>query len=569
MTSLSSQPSSWAANDSQRLHPRPLSNSSSTRPLSVASTISSQYSQSSLTGNRRRRSTALLELDLNSDCRDDTPSKRSIRNSILRAEEVLRASERQRELERRKERAGLRARQVNRSAQFIEHLEDDTTEELDVDDPDRYEAKASKKRFSPSRLLRKARSIPTELLLSPTPTRPSSTNGTHLVQNRYPEPSRIPPRPASSADILNPSSQSHPLLTPSDPATLSRSRYDTLPTRLDRLPLPVIEPTSKFSASSGDSIVHIVFDENDGGQAVRLKDRARSFSKASTSGFKAMGNRMKSKTPSKLNLRKKPSLAGIFRDPEPAGGGGDNDHSLKAPQPAQSRSTSKGSSRIPTFGHRQNESVSSSAPSTDQDIKRKEGGSRLGFFRSALRDSTNTASSGSRPRSSGTVSPSIISRPLSVSTGGGSSSDKRLSEVTSSSGTSSGNGEGKVSWATKLGRTIKGKNVAAKRALFESKSKRISPPIVQLAEKVKVGNRQFLSFIRSFRLSELILDFFRQLLLAIQRLVPLLGSPSLLSSPLESNQLLPFVLVDLRVVSSLPTTPRSTVIEFHRSRSKL
>lgn len=494
MNSLSSRPSSWV-NDHQhyRHHSRPLSTGSSSRPISIASTVSSR---SSLTGDRRRRSTILLELELGSNPLNDTPSKRSIRNSILRAEEVLRASERQRELERRKERAGLRARQVVRSAQYMEHLEDDTTEELELDRQNQYERRGSVNRFSPSRLLRKARSIPCELLLSPTPKRPASTNGTHLVEDyslrRMGEPLR---RPVSTANLLSFTAQSHPIPAPAESANYSRSQYGIRPTRLDHLPLPVVEPTSKFSASSGDSIVHVVIEGNEGSQAVRLKDRARTFSKASTSGLKTFGNRIKSKTPSKLNLRKKPSLAGIFRDPEGVGG---VNEARKSTQPERTRSVSRGSSRIPTFGHRQNPSVSSSAPSTDQDIKRKDGGSRLGFFRSALRDSTNTAHS--RNRSSGTVSTSTISRALSVSTGGGSSSDKRLSEVTSSSGTSSGSREGKVGWATKLGKTIKGKNVAAKRALFEGKGKRISPPVVQLAEKVKVGDREsvFLGVLLNF-----------------------------------------------------------------------
>ncbi|GAA5883158.1 hypothetical protein JCM16303_006118 [Sporobolomyces ruberrimus] len=432
---------------------RPLSFASSARPLSVASNISAISSSSSITGERRRRSTALLEQELGSNPLEDTPRERSIRSSISRAEEVLRASERQRELERRKERAGLRARQVGHSSRLLEHLDDDTTEELDHYSYDRGVGAA--REFNPNRLLRKARSIPSELLMSP----PSSRRSISLTQENGPhESARVLSRPASSAAILDTVAS----------VPLTRSNFANFIIRPDYLPVPTLEPTSKFSASSGDSVVDLgVFSD----KSPRLRDRARGINQASTNGFKNFGSKFKSKTPSKLNLRKKPSLAAIFRDVDRV----EEAENQKPPERPIS------TSRFRNLSHRASESVSSSAPSADSDSKKRES-SRLGFFRSALRDST-----GSRPRSTSTVSPSIISNPVSNS----SSSDKRVSSTTGSSESSSTKRERKVGWVTKLGRTIRGKNVAAKRAIFEddeNEDQRGPAPIVQTAEKVKVGS---------------------------------------------------------------------------------
>ncbi|GAA6063061.1 hypothetical protein JCM10212_003006 [Sporobolomyces blumeae] len=483
---VSSRPSSiprWnpsVAEQTTYRHPRPL-NSVSSRPLSVASTVSAASSSSSITGDRRRRSQILLELELGLDPHDDSPSKRSIRNSILRAEEVLRASEHQRELERRRDRAGLRSRQVTRSALVVDHLVDDTTEELDCDAVDA----SSARRFSPRRFLRKARSIPVDLLVSPSSRSPES----RVVRDPAPErerelvsppfPSNRPRRPASAANLLIPVPQPPSILSPPRASAPMRPRYDTLPTRLDPLPLPLVEPTSKFSASSNDSIRIAQFGTS---RPLRFKDRARTFSQASTNGFRSIGGKMKLKTPSKLALRRKPSLAGIFRDVND-----DDDDTPKSSLEgySEARDSRSSSGHVHTLGHRPNASVSSSAPSTDADSKRK-ATSRLGFFRNPLRESTNSSSSGSR------VSPSIISRPLSVSTNSNHSTDKRLSDVVSSSEHSSGSKDSKFGgWASRIGKTIKGRgrNVAAKRALFESNARdETAEPVLQLAEKVKVDS---------------------------------------------------------------------------------
>ncbi|GAA6023908.1 hypothetical protein JCM11491_002690 [Sporobolomyces phaffii] len=447
---------------------RPQSSSSFTRPLSATSSlsISAVSSSSSITGERRRRSSALLE---GMNMLEDTPGRRSIRNSITRAEEVLRASERQRELERRKERAGLRSRQVGRSTRILDHWDDDASHDLDRRDGYDSLARRTRPNSDADRILRKARSIPSELLLSPVAASSDDSVDAHR------EGARASSRPASSAAILN----------PREPRILSiasraRPRADD---RSLQLAVPAVEPTSKFSASSGDSLVHVAFNE----RPSRLNTRARSFNQASTNGFKSFGNKLKAKTPSKVNLRKKPSLAGIFRDIVEAEVDGGEDAKVvttdKRPQPSSS------SSRFGTGGHRASTSVSSCAPSTDRDSRRRES-SRLGFFRSALRDSTTTSSSDSRPRSTGTISPSIISNPVSTSSGGD-TFDERRSGATESSGTSSGKGGRKIGWVTKLGRTIRRKHIAtAKRTIVEDAKEDdvAQESTVHIAEKVKVGN---------------------------------------------------------------------------------
>ncbi|GAA5948333.1 hypothetical protein JCM3765_001375 [Sporobolomyces pararoseus] len=445
---------------------RPLNSTSSlTRPLSVGSNLSGVSSSSSITGQRRRRSAALLERELGSNPLEDTPGRRSIRLSLTRAEEVLRASERQRELERRKERVGLRAQQLGRSTRLLEHFDlDDTTEELD------------NRPSGPERLLRKARSIPSELLMSPTHGKRSNSL---ISKNVAAQQRQLLSRPASSAAII--------FEIPSRPVAVSQEPSQPPD---EYLSPPVAEPTSKFSASSTDSIVHVA---RPGDKPLRFKDRARSFNQSSTNGIKTFGNKFKSRTPSKSNLRKKPSLAGIFRDPPILGREKEEGPALGQ----DSKAVSRKSSRFRNLGHQHNTSVSSSAPSTDRDSsKQRESSSRLGFFRSGLRDSTNTSSSGSRPRSAGTISPSIISAPLSVSSGGVAqgSSDKRFSSSTESStrsGTSKEKGGAKkLGWVSRLGRTIRGKNVAYQREIFEEdkENEEARGPVVQVAEKVRVGS---------------------------------------------------------------------------------
>ncbi|GAA5944875.1 uncharacterized protein JCM15063_003024 [Sporobolomyces koalae] len=435
--------SSYSRDSRFYFRPRLLSTASSARPRSNISIRSAASSTSSITGERGQRSAELLELELGSySMAEDTPRRRSFRNSIVRAGEVIRASERQRELERRKERAGLRARQVGRSASFLEHFKHDTTEDLDIDEVRR------KEHWSPDRLLRKARSIPSELLFSPASLQRSAGSQS----------------PSIVKENLSRTELSAEYRTVNDALSI-RPRFEPARERIDHLTPPAGEPTSKFSASSTDSLVHIALCDE---RPLGFKDVARSFSQ---SRLKTFGSKLKSKATSKTSLRQKTSPVEIFRD--------------ETSPPDTDRDMVKQSKRFPTrLGHRQNTSVSSSAPSTDSDKKRKVS-SRLGFFRSVLRDSTSSPASEGRSRSSETFSPSIASGQGSESV-----SDRRSSLVTASSGSSSSPSVSKLGWATKVGRTIRGKNIAAKRAIFENgNDHERTSSVVQLAEKVTRGDR--------------------------------------------------------------------------------
>ncbi|BGP19356.1 hypothetical protein JCM10213_003437 [Rhodosporidiobolus nylandii] len=631
MTTLHIRPAStsWSTNSSSARNGgypshflrRPLSSLSAysrdngdTRRLSVCSTLSavsaaSSTSASSLTGDRRRRSATLLDLEaelaaaeVNEASGDAAARERrgsGIRNSLLRAEEVLRASERERELERRRGRASFRTRQVH-SAHLLEHLwanggnsivdGEDATEDLSIPVPtlsphpmpqsvpvplpapleqQKPARVAPLKRFSPKRLLKRARSIPVDLLLSPSGGSKRYSNDSSASEacpasgDRYahddphylpspPHPRALPsakaaespsgpapnpPRRAhSAADLLSsaaPTVVRADTAFPRPPAPLfhPHSHSGTLPTRLTHLPVPDNELPSKFSASSGDSIVHLVSFATGGNSNAtaknggRFKDRARTLSKASASGIRSLRGR--TKTPSgmdgksgrKKGTKRKPSLANLFSGMKDGGS-----ESSSAEKPAKDRAISFVSSAVPphsaggasssTSGHRPSTSISSYAPSTATTDSNpphpSRRPSRLGFFRSTIRDSNSTGGgasgsiravsgrSRSRTRSSGGISPSIISRPLSVATSsasGGMTSaagDKRFSEL-SSAGSSSVpsssevSGKGKGTWA-RISRAVKGKgrektgaagNVAAKRALFESNEKASMVPVAK------------------------------------------------------------------------------------------
>ncbi|GAA6021266.1 hypothetical protein JCM10207_002596 [Rhodosporidiobolus poonsookiae] len=616
------------------------------RPLSTCSTLSalsatSSTSASSATGERRRRSIALLDLEASLPLDDPSAAPSAmggIRDSLLRAEAVLRASERERELERRRGRASFRARQVH-SAHLLEHVwaaegeaDDEATEDLSAAAAERGEAqrpgtgrrlsepllstgtgaeiepppalvhgatpslspppptkperKATLKRFSPKRLLRKAQSIPVDMLFSPSagPKRYSNDSSASDTADPYgyddpqyrplppappppPAETRLPPRPtlaprraASAADLLSTAQNTvrYPAVVASQiprPATSSSFYHDltsTLPTRLSYLALPDNEPPSKFSASSGEGtgggfqLVDFGFGDGFGGGTSRkargrgLKERARTFSHASGAalGLKSLrGKRTPSRREKGEKVRKKPSLADLFS----GFGGGASDGSSaekakKAPRGVSYTSTSSAASRIPTSssGHRPSTSISSHTTTTSTTPslaatatsdshapapKRKP--SRLGFLRSAVRDSSFSGGSGasslsrasggsvslrarSRTKSANPLSPSIISRPLSVSasTDGSCSAhgheyghpafpssvamdDRRSSSATASTSASGSaparsEKEGEKTtragggWASRISRAVKG-NVAAKRALFEGKMAGSSP----------------------------------------------------------------------------------------------
>ncbi|GAA5886544.1 hypothetical protein JCM6882_001682 [Rhodosporidiobolus microsporus] len=584
------------------------------RPLSACSTLSavsiaSSNSAASVTGERRRRSAALLDLEAELQQAGEGGGG-GIRNSLLRAEEVLRASERERELERRRERAGFRTRQV-RSAHLLERVwaaedDDDATEDLSfpVPAPSAEAAvlpptpispkpasaspprapeeqpaptrRSSLKRFSPKRFLRKARSIPVDILLSPSaaaaaqstsrrwsnessasetsPSSPAASRAEAVPSIPHAPPSRpspLPRRAASSGDLLSAATAGAQSGLPRPAsAAAGRGRYDTLPlphlstSSYAFLGPPENDLPSKFSASSGDSIVHLVSFGGGGGSASDaaagaagakkgFKNRARTFSKASTDGLRNLSLRGRSAREKKVG--KKPSLANLFSFGGGGGSGGEEkrasasgDSSAEKKKKAAGRAISFAASKIPTSssssaappsssstsGHRPSTSISSYAASTATSDSnppppsRKP--SRLGFFRSTIRDSSTSGSSGGHghnPR--GSIRARTISRPLSVATSadGACSSPvpfdhRRFSEATGSSASggeasapaSSDASEKKRGWASKIRGAVTGRgrgNVAAKRALFEGKKENASSggeATVLVGEKVTVKN---------------------------------------------------------------------------------
>lgn len=465
------------------LRERPLSVASTLSAVSVVSTASTSSAVTN-TGERRRRSAALLELDV-----DD-----ATRSSLLRAEQVLRASEQERQWDAR--RSSWRERQA-RSRHFLEDLPSSgEVEELEgTTDAEAPAATATLKRFSPKRLLRKSRSSPSDIVLGPKqdarPTSPIISGP--MRKSPSPRKPLAPRRSASAADMLStdPSvnRRSESLARPISPP--QHDRFGTLPLRLSHLPLPQHEPQSKFSASSGDSMVHVVSFGVEGDKPRRgFKDRARTFSQASAGGLKSLKGRV-GKTRSirgkQQQQQQRSSLANLF-----AGLGGSSDES--GADQAKQRAISSSGSRPPppsseTSRHRPSTSISSYAPSsaaaTSDSGRPSRKPSRLGFFRSTLkRDSTTSKRNSVRTRSSGQVSPSLISRPVSLAASETLSPgvDKRFSEaMTSSQDSGDGPGEsskGKGGWASRLSKAVKGKNVAAKKALFEGHE------VVQQAQKV-------------------------------------------------------------------------------------
>ncbi|BGP34707.1 hypothetical protein JCM10296v2_006529 [Rhodotorula toruloides] len=509
MSTLTTLRSSSSLNTTNHPHLRPCSASlaegTRTRPLSTISTLSavsiaSTASSSSAltdTGSRRRRSAALLDLDLDLD---DTT-----RSSLVRAEAVLRSSEHEREVERRKARLSWRDRQVRSAHLVIEQLvaagAEDETEELDVQEQRREEFEQDRsnnplRRFSPKRfMLRKTQSIPLDMASSPAPSHASQAAGFSAKSPSPPRPS-IARRALSSSNLLSSATETlrSPPLRPASPP--QHDHYGTLPLRFSRLE-PPLDPPSKFSGSSGDSIIHVVAFDGPAADKKRkgLRDRARTFSRASTDGLKTLTSKMPKRTSTRRpGVKKKPSLANLF-----AGLSGTNDSGASSNETkARSISFASSSSRpvvtsSDTSGHRPSTSISSYAPSspTSDSGPPSRKPSRLGFFRSiSKRNSDGSKRTSRSTTSSGLLSPSLISRPVSVASEGAlaAAQDRRASNATSSSnGSSADLPQAKLGWAGRLTRAVKGKNVAAKKALFEK------TVTVQQAEKIAAPHSPDLS----------------------------------------------------------------------------
>ncbi|BGP02805.1 Proteophosphoglycan ppg4 [Rhodotorula toruloides ATCC 204091] len=478
----------YSASLAERTLTRPLSTISTLSAVSIASTASSSSALTN-TGSRRRRSAALLDLDLDLD---DTT-----RSSLVRAEAVLRASEHEREVERRKARLSWRDRQVRSAHLVIEQLAatgvEDETEELDVQEQRREEFEQDRstnplRRFRPKRfMLRKTQSIPLDMASPPAMSRSSQDAGFSAKSPSPPRPS-VARRALSSSNLLSSATETlrSPPLRPASPP--QHHHYGTLPLRFSRLE-PPLDPPSKFSGSSGDSIIHVVAFDGPAADKKRkgLKDRARTFSRASTDGLKTLTSRMPKRTSTRRpGVKKKPSLANLF-----AGLSGTNDSGASSSETkARSISFASSSSRHvvtssgDTSGHRPSTSISSYAPSstTSDSGPPSRKPSRLGFFRSiSKRNSDGSKRTSRSTTSSGPLSPSLVSRPVSVASEGAfaAAQDRRASNATSSSnGSAADVPQAKLGWAGRLTRAVKGKNVAAKKALFEK------TVTVQQAEKI-------------------------------------------------------------------------------------
>ncbi|BGP27026.1 hypothetical protein JCM10295v2_005988 [Rhodotorula toruloides] len=475
----------YSASLAERARIRPVSTISTLSAVSIASTSSTSSALTS-TGERRRRSAALLDLDL--DLADTT------RSSLVRAEAVLRASEHEREVERRKARLSWRDRQVRSAHLVVEQLAaaglEDETEELDVQEPRCQGIEQSTnplRRFSPKRfMLRKTQPVALDMASPPTASHSSQSAEVSAKSPSPPRPS-VARRALSSSNLLSSATETLriPPFRPASPP--QHQHYGTLPLRFSRLEPPT-DPPSKFSGSSGDSIIHVVAFEGSAADKKRkgLKDRARTFSRASTDGLKTLTSRIPKRTSARRpGVKKKPSLANLF-----AGLSGTHDDSGASSSETKARSISFASSSSrpavtssDTSGHRPSTSISSYAPSsiTSDSGPPSRKPSRLGFFRSiSKRNSDGNKRTSRSTTSSGPLSPSLISRPVSVASEGvfAAAQDRRASNSTSSSnGSSAGLPQAKLGWAGRLTRAVKGKNVAAKKAMFEKAA------TVQQAEK--------------------------------------------------------------------------------------
>lgn len=345
--------------------------------------------------------------------------------------------------------------------------------------------------------LHKSRSIPLNLLTSPSPKlqRPLTTsNDIRLKTISPPRLSHQPRRVASYGDLL--SSASPTLRQPV-------SILQTSPTYVAPGPAPVLsrllvpdEPTSKFSGSSGESKI----DPNSATWDYSFRARARTLSHAAS-----LKNLLK-KTPSKFSLRKKNSLANLFEGVATNGSGKrTNEESSTKAADYKSRHSAEDrrsvSSKIPTSSR--NSTSSYSQPPTSPSTLNS-GGSRrrTGFLRNAIKGLSGggplrgpaSASSSSHTRSASNSSASIAG-----------SASKRASDISSREGSE------KKGWVRKLGRAVSGRKVEAQVELYEAaiESPIESPtPMAHLAEKIRVPATGKPSRSHAFTKAELILSPF-------------------------------------------------------------
>lgn len=322
------------------------------------------------------------------------------------------------------------------------------------------------------RKLHKSRSIPLNLLTSPSPKlQRHDTTASHAARIKSispPRHSHQPRRTASFGDLL-----ASPTVTQQPPTSILQTSPTYTAPRPAPIPahLPVPEElTSKFSGSSGESKLDPSTWE------YSLRARARTISQAVS--FKSL-----KKTPSKLTLRKKNSLATLFDGVAVNGSSRRSEDDKSKAADFKSRISTEerrsiASSKIPTSSR--NSTSSYSQPPSSPSVLDSGGKHRRGFLRNALKD-LSRGNSLRGPRSESRSSHARSASNSSVSVVG--SASKRASDISSKD-----SGE-KKGWVSRLGKAVSGKRVAAKVEHFEAamNSPIDSPtPMVHLAERVRI-----------------------------------------------------------------------------------
>ncbi|GAA5984790.1 hypothetical protein JCM10908_003505 [Rhodotorula pacifica] len=465
------------------LRPRPdsvLSAHSINSNASSASASSAIYPD-----DRHRRSSALLDLDLNLELDDATHL------SLRRAEKILRASERAREEDKRRSTtSSLRWRDstfvgehsaVSNRSTALAHSEDET-ERLDVQESplSRTAPKPAGRRFSPKRFL----------LALP------SASGDTPVPRQISSPKPLAPSPPRSVGGPPALSSSNAALPPQARGRIAPQKHNLLDTA--RAPLPLMRPPrqqpfrGETSASAAPVVPFAAQEEIDSSrrsttQATRQSgDEHPPIVQRTTQGFKSfrkkLGRRSSRKASEGTTSIQKASLASLFR----FGNAADESSASDTRQPRDisgrtqtagvSPSSEQTLSSSGTSGHRPSTSVSSYAPSTTTSgsAAASRGSSRLGFFRSIGKRNSDASQ---RTRPSRQISTANISAPIPLSPNRG----QAVATAAESSGSSARPPSPRpvkedTTWKARIGRAIQGKNVAAKRALFETRGVKLAAP---------------------------------------------------------------------------------------------
>lgn len=354
--------------------------------------------------------------------------------SLQRASEALRASERGRMEEQRKKERGTTS-----SAHFAatttehdqEHLYDNNTN-------DHHGERAASGANRSGRKLTKSRSIPLDMLSRPSP--PSTTPHTSQTTHEYPSPATLSPpsahvhrRVASFAHLPSPLRHRPSLLH-----TTIHSNFVPLPLYL---PIPT-EPQSKFSASTGNSQLGDFGSTSKAAEDLKPSARTRTMSHAQS--FRNL-----LRTPSKLSLRNRGSLANLF--------GGNSASQSKRTEEKEKAAEFKSKLAPTSFVSKIPKATNGSPDTTTSQQSRKT--PRTAFLRAAICDLTHAKV------------PHLAASSGSESTNASTSTGNRSSQA------SSKKEHGPKAWVSKLGRAVSGKK----------ETKMEGSPKVLFAEKVKIS----------------------------------------------------------------------------------